>query len=447
MYKKIALILLFLGICLIWAGFLHRDVSKEVTYVTSASCESCHSEHYESWNKTLHPKMFRPVSGPNHIQGDFSKPNPLVKFKKEEIEYVVGNKWEQVYVRKIDGEYYPFTAKWMITAQHWVPYKVDTWKEITMSSKCNGCHTTGFNAETSEFAEFGIGCEACHGPGSKHVQNQRINHDSSCSLCHGAIEAEKDILVSRKASVCGQCHNRGSNKAADGTKGKFNFPINFKPGDDLNKNFDMLLPKNDKKGKFWWGNGISKNRHQEYADWQNSKHYNSLKLMHEKYDESRGEKTDQCLACHSGDYILANKGNKPTLKTASEGVSCAVCHDPHGFGQEKKGHNIGTENCAGCHIDSMSKKISETGKVHYPCPPSAVTCADCHMPRVVTTGGDYTLRSHAFKVISPSEALKGQPNSCQNSGCHSDKDLEWAKQAFQNHYPPKKKAPASKGTK
>ena len=305
MNKKVFFSLALVALCLIWVGYLHKNVTREVTYVTSATCESCHSKHYESWNKTLHPKMFRPVEGANHIQGDFSKPNPVVTFKKEDIEYVVGNKWEQVYVRKIDGEYYPFTAKWMITAQMWVPYKVDNWKEITMSNKCNGCHTTGFNAETSEFSEYGIGCEACHGPASAHVQNQKINHDSTCGLCHEAKTGSKDILVSRKASVCGQCHNRGSNRAADGTKGKFNFPVNFKPGDDLSKAFSPLTPKNDKKGKYWWGNGISKNRHQEYADWQNSKHYNSLKLMHEKYDESRGKKTDNCLACHSGDFILA----------------------------------------------------------------------------------------------------------------------------------------------
>lgn len=322
----------------------------------------------------------------------------------------------------------------MVSTQKWVPYKVKDWKQTPMSIKCNGCHTTGFNPKTYEFKEFGIGCEACHGPGSKHIQNRQMEQEPSCKACHGTAPVGTDIIVSYKASVCGQCHNRGNNKPIDGSKGKFNFPINFKPGDNLKPAFNPLTQKKDKKGKYWWGNGISKNRHQEYADWQNSKHSKALKNLHEKKQEGRGEKTDQCLTCHSTDYLLAKEGQKPNLDTAEFGVTCAACHDPHGFTNKRDKLNRGTRVCAKCHIDSMATKTRKGNRPHYPCPPAAVTCADCHMPRIVSTGGDFTLRSHAFQIVKPQTGMES-PNSCQNGGCHNNKNLDWAVQAFRKSYP------------
>jgi hypothetical protein len=58
------------------------------------------------------------------------------------------------------------------------------------------------------------------------------------------------------------------------------------------------------------------------------------------------------------------------------------------------------------------------------------------MPRVVKTGGFFSLRSHAFRIIPPEESIKsGSPNSCQNGGCHSGQTVEWAAEAFRHHYP------------
>ncbi|MCW8888920.1 MAG: hypothetical protein OQK25_07650, partial [Gammaproteobacteria bacterium] len=59
-----------------------------------------------------------------------------------------------------------------------------------------------------------------------------------------------------------------------------------------------------------------------------------------------------------------------------------------------------------------------------------------HMPKIVKTGGFLSLRSHAFKIIPPSETAKsGMPNSCQNGGCHDNKSVDWALDAFNQHYP------------
>lgn len=444
--KKILLLLasaLFIGFSL--SLFLHKDVSDEAHYVTSQNCQSCHQENFDSWqHNTLHPLMFRPVKSPSDILGNFDNADPaIVTFNKEEIQYVVGNKWEQVYVRMIDDEYYPLPAKWYVIQQRWVPYKVKDWKETPMSYKCNGCHTTGFDATTLKFTEFGIGCEACHGPGSTHVQNKTMVTDSSCTTCHGD-EADdklqqKDIIRSVSASVCGQCHNRGTNKEGEAVHAnKFNFPVNFSPDENIDEALNPSTLQNDKKGQYWWGNGVSKNRHQEFSDWGKSKHASANKRLMEHYEEEggRGKLEDKCLKCHATDYRLAKTGERPTLDSAKHGVTCVACHEPHGKDKLQPTFGDGTAKCAACHIDSMSKTAALTGKPHYPCPASSVSCADCHMPRVVKTGGFFSLRSHAFRIISPQESVKtGSPNSCQNGGCHTEQTVEWAAEAFRSHYP------------
>jgi len=416
-------------------GYTHLQTQDLDGYAGSPSCQACHQGHYQNWKKTLHSKMFRPVKSPEDIQGDFSTPNPLVTFDKSEIKFVVGNKWEQVYARKLDGEYYPLPAKWMITTQKWVSMKLTSEKDTPMSKTCNGCHTTGFDPSTFEFSEFGIGCEACHGPGKKHAVNQQKVSSKACILCHRGSAGPLSIIRSVDSTVCGQCHSRGHSARKQPEKVNFRFPLNYQPGQPLPKNFVPLAPKQDLKRKFWWGNGVAKNRHQEYADWQNSGHSKALTNLLTKTDHSRGEKQDSCLVCHSADYRSAKGSNKPTLHTAKQGITCVVCHEPHGAGSKVDALPKGTAGCGGCHIDSMASKERKTGKSHYPCPNGAPTCVGCHMPVIVKTGGTFTLHSHAFSILSPTKAKEqGSPSSCQNGGCHLDKPVEWAIQAYTDFY-------------
>ncbi|MCP4695590.1 MAG: cytochrome C [Gammaproteobacteria bacterium] len=432
--------LIAIAILLLYIIYLHREVTREAVYVTSDKCQGCHTVHYDSWREnSLHPYIFLPVgSAGAKILGDFA--DPAVTFKKEDIEFVIGRKWEQVYARIIDGEYYPFPAKWYVIEKRWVPYKADDWRDTQMSYQCNGCHTTGFDPNTLEFAEFGIGCEACHGPGSLHVQHESAVHKPVCSFCHeepSHKDAEtRDILSSPSASVCGQCHNRGKTPTGDVIKGtQFNFPAGFKPGDDLrDAGFNPSTPKNDKKGKNWWGNGLSKNRHQEFSDWSRSSHSKSLTNLLESRDEmrkKRGKLSAECLHCHSTDYRHTLEGDKPDLKTVKFGITCVACHEPHGNDKKRPGFGDGTAICGACHVQVMANNEQR----HTPCPAGQVSCAACHMPYIVKTGGFFSLRSHAFQIILPETSKENNmPNSCQNGSCHADKDLQWAIDAYDDFY-------------
>lgn len=430
---------------LVFALFTHKQLAGAPHYLTSKECAGCHQLQHASWQQTLHPRMFRPVVKDSDILGDFSKPDPSVTFAKKDIQFVVGNKWEQIYVHMVDGEYYPLTAKWMVMLKKWVPYKVTDWHETPMTKQCNGCHVTGFEPETGKFSEFGIGCEACHGPGSRHAAHQQQKSRESCALCHDHLTPpetkNKDIVRSVAPSVCGQCHTRGKN-GESGTiaAGTFDFPVNNKPGEDFTKNYNQKVLKNDAEKKFWWGYGISKDRHQEYADWSNSKHAKALSNLHEKSalrgaSCSKGERGDQCMSCHSADFHLAKEGSKPTLDTARYGVTCVSCHEPHGL--DKQAHDETGNKCGNCHLANLASRSGAAAqKPHSPCPAGKASCADCHMPRTVKTGGFYSLRSHAFRIVPPQASLQEEmPNSCQNGGCHKDKPLAWAIGAFDKYYP------------
>ena len=433
--------------------YLHKDTTiikgKKAYYSTSNSCKECHNGKHEAWSNSLHPKIFKPYTNDTQIVADFKNKPDFVKFDKKDIEVIIGGKWEQVFARKIEGEYYPFPAKWMVLTQEWIPYKTKDWNKTPLTQKCNGCHTTGLDKQTGEFSEWGVSCESCHGPASTHVQNKKMLTQSECTICHNSdslveeLNKKEDIIVSVKSAVCGQCHSRGKEKGLDKyhTEVQFNFPVEYLPGQNLSQNFKPTTPQTDKKGKNWWGNGISKNRHQEYADFNRSKHASSLKNLKEKKNTKCAQQPkDSCLQCHSADYILAPKDNKPTLQTAKLGITCVVCHNPHSLGEGKRDANQPSSGCGNCHIGNMSFNVNKLNQKHYPCPTNEVSCADCHMPRIVKTGGKFSLRSHAFKIIPPEATKKyGMPNSCQNGSCHADKPLEWAQEEYSKFYPKEKK--------
>lgn len=436
MKNKSLLILLVLAATVSIAWQLHPKEGRPV-YVTSSSCRQCHQEYYDSWSNTLHSKMFRPVKNDNDILGDFTSNDPALTFSKNDVEYVVGNRWEQVYVRKIDNEYYPLPARWLVKQQKWSPYKVDSWQKIPMSEKCNGCHTTGFDPATYEFSEFGVGCEACHGPGSRHVDNNKMISSFTCRLCHWSeIKQQTDIIRSVSSTVCGQCHNRGKNKPfSDQDEPIFNFPVQYTPGDDLAKSFKAVSPAEDKENKFWWGNGVAKARHQEFADWEKSNHSKALTLLKQNHTPKIKPLQDACLECHSTDYLLAENGHKSTVHTAKYGITCVACHNPHKMMQDGTSARTFNEPCITCHIADNTFCSEQIDHDHFPCPKEKVECVDCHMPYVVKSGGWYSIRGHAFIIMSPLESEQADtPNSCQNGGCHQDRSLQWIQQEYRKFY-------------
>ncbi len=119
-----------------------------------------------------------PKTHPDAILPDLSKPDPLVKFTKDDIAFVYGSKWKQRYFTKKGDDFYPLGAQWDITHQVWRSYQVapgtDWWTAYYPGGNmqrptgplCDGCHSVNYNIETKTVTEWNVGCEKCHGPGA-----------------------------------------------------------------------------------------------------------------------------------------------------------------------------------------------------------------------------------------------------------------------------------------
>ena len=95
------------------------------TYVGSAACKKCHEEIYARWSKSRMANVVRdPREHPDAIIPDFSKPDPLVTFTKDDVAFVYGSRWKQRYFTKIGDDYFPEPAQWDVTHKVWKQYFV-----------------------------------------------------------------------------------------------------------------------------------------------------------------------------------------------------------------------------------------------------------------------------------------------------------------------------------
>ena len=184
-------------------------------YVGSLACQRCHAATFERWSHTRMANVITdPKVNPNVVLGDFSKPNPLVNFRLEDVAFVYGTKWKQRYFLRKGNDYYPANAQWDVTNKVWRPYflqpNTEWWVAHYPAAAgdntgrptgplCDGCHSTNYDVEAKRTTEWNVGCERCHGPGSAHVARPtRAN----------IIDPSRLDYVSAN-DTCIQCHSQG----------------------------------------------------------------------------------------------------------------------------------------------------------------------------------------------------------------------------------------------
>ena len=105
-------------VCLPGVVYAQQPPAASADYVGSAACKTCHPATYQRWSKTRMANVVRdPNVHPDAIIPDLSKPNPLVKFTKDDIAFVYGSKWKQRYFTKKGDDYFPLGAQWDVTHQ------------------------------------------------------------------------------------------------------------------------------------------------------------------------------------------------------------------------------------------------------------------------------------------------------------------------------------------
>lgn len=412
-------------------------------YIGSQACKGCHKAIYEKFAPSVHGNFAKDVvADPTALAGDFEENwDKVIGFKASDVQFALLSKPGLADLQELVGkkgtfgvpadDYPVLWASWNFTAKAWEIEAASYGKGSPWLMQCAGCHTAGIKVPTKanptvakSFELAGITCENCHGPARKHATSM------------GAEPVAKDF----NAQNCGQCHTTSSTaKAIRPDTGKpFGYAYNdtkgaYIPGEPLSEWLD--IPKSDNEKVFWPTGQIKNTHHAQYPEYVNSAHAKSLVDL-----KANSHATDRCLECHSADYYIAKENGEkqlPTLKTATDGISCQLCHDSHNPTELRVAkaqvcsqcHNAEGAFTPGAAAHHPQKEVTE-GKIGlgFAVAPAlhqslGVTCADCHMPGTAVSG-ETVRHSHLMKVTLPKDGKKyGMPNSC--SACHPKASVDW----------------------
>lgn len=408
-------------------------------YVGDQACKTCHEEVFTDWGKTSHAGFVTDAkANPKAIPGNFDGNYPkMLNFGKDDIQYVLLSQPGMLKVQELVGkkgtfgvpadDYPVLWGSWDSGKNEW-EIEVEAIGEGTpWLTTCAGCHVTDLKVPTDKkpdaaktFSGFGITCEQCHGPGKEHAANPR----------------EAKLVVSVAAENCGQCHTRGASTAKKPDGKNFGYPYNaekgqYTPGEKFEDFYAIATPEQNPKD-FWPTKHAKNSHHLQYPEWTMTGHATSLATL-----KTSDHAKEECLKCHSAEAYLAKEGEKVTLDTAKNSVTCQVCHGSHdpkaGEGMLRVSRN---EVCTQCHNSAGSLVIGK--EAHHPhkeltqgtiglgfaVEPSkhslaGVTCVDCHMPKTASPKA-----SHLMKVVLPKEGKQhSMPDSC--SACHPSAGLDF----------------------
>jgi len=361
-------------------------------YVGSVACKTCHSAIYARWQKTPMANVVRdPKEHPDAILPDLSKPDPLVKFKKEDIALVYGSIWKQRYFTKVGNDYFPLGAQWDITHQIWRNYFVanntDWWVPLYPADNmkrptgplCDGCHSVNYNLQTHAVTEWNVGCERCHGPGSDHVAKPT----------RATIVNPARLNTVAATDTCIQCHSQGQplQKPINGVY--YDWPVGYEPGKNLRDFWQLEEHKIGETTFTHFADGTGHKNRMQGNDFVQSAMY------------SHGI---TCFSCHD---VHGTENRAQLLKPAS--VMCLQCHGP------------GSPN--GPHAPTIEAHTQHAAGS------AGNECVNCHMPKIETQLADVNVRAHTFKFIPPSATTQDKvPNACNT--CHTDKTPAWASEAL-----------------
>lgn len=260
-------------------------------YAGSGACAGCHPLQYREWKRTSHARTLRnPRKDPGALPAGFSGSPP---FPSSEIAYVVGSRNVLRFVSLKGDSFVVRTPIWLIREKKW---NLSYWREMDWLKSCAGCHTTGFNPYSAQYAEAGIACEACHGPGRRHSLSRRA----------GDIVHPGKLPDARRAMICESCHTTGHD-----VTGEFRFPVGFVPGADLREHYVGLTPKPGQDDATFRGDGSYADRHAQFLFWR------SRMLLAE------GETCDLCKNFH----LARKESNSGGPRKMSAREFCLSCHD------------------------------------------------------------------------------------------------------------------------
>jgi predicted CXXCH cytochrome family protein len=391
MKKALGMLLLF-GILPASIFSQTPTASPGAQFTGSAACKTCHPAVYARWSKTrMANVVLDPKVHPEAILPDLSKPDPLVKFTKDDIAFVYGSKWKQRYFTKKGDDYYPLGAQWDVTHQIWRAYQAapgsDWWTAFYPNDNmqrptgplCDGCHSVNYNIATKTVTEWNVGCEKCHGPGSLHVARPSTDNIVNPTRTNTLVASD----------TCIQCHSQGQ-PLTNPISGKYyDWPVGYRVGLNLRDYWKLEDHKLGEQSFTHFADGTAHKNRMQGNDFVQSVMY------------KRGV---TCFSCHD---VHGTENNADLIKPAN--VLCLECHGPNS--------------------PNGPRAPTIEAHTHHKAGTPGGECIDCHMPKIEQTIADVNVRSHTFAFITPSDTdVLKVPNAC--TGCHKNETTKWATDAL-----------------
>lgn len=335
-----------------------KSITPEVNFSGSESCNSCHTDIYNTHSKTAHFKSSSLASA-SSIKGSFDKGKNSYLFsngslilmenrngifhqtefingvekRTHSIDIVIGSATKgQSFLYWGEKRLYQHPMTYFTSADQWTnspgyPNKAMYQKPVT--GRCMECHATyagiSMDDTNKQVAEdfdkekliLGIGCERCHGPGVEHVSFHQQNPTDSVGK---HILNPAKFSRRQKLDLCALCHAGG------------------------------LIQKKTPSFQYMAGDKLS-----DYFNWDTS-------MISEKY-----------LDVHGNQYGLMMLSQ---CYQKSGELTCNSCHNPHI--NEKTNLKSYSARCMNCHNEAKANFCTvKQGSVKS----LSDNCIDCHMPK------------------------------------------------------------------
>jgi tetratricopeptide (TPR) repeat protein len=306
------------------------------------ACSRCHSEIYNSYQKTVMATASGPASD-GLITGEFDHKPSAVRYRvfqkdggtwmsyeresekdfrgQRELLYFIGSGVKgRSYLFSVDGFLFETPINWYSQEHRWnmTPAYTEA-HEIPMNLPafvdCLNCHTSGFEPplpgtdskfSSKPFLHGGITCERCHGVGDGHIEGK------------GRIVNPAKLPAERRDAICMECHFEGT--VAIEQPGKHLYE--FQPGDKISGYIHYFLLRGNRPEA---AQAISQF---EALSMSECKRQSGEKMWcgtcHDPHREpSATDKVayyrGKCLACHGEAFAAKHHADKP---------DCTACHMP-----------------------------------------------------------------------------------------------------------------------
>ncbi len=392
-------------------------MTEPAGFVGEAACRDCHQQEWEAWRGSDHDLAMAEAS-PDTVLGDFDDAEltshgvttrfyrrngsylvwtegPRGVMGEFELAYVFGHDPLQQYLVPFPGgrlqalpiAWDALRGRWYdLNAERRIP--PDDWLHWTRSGQnwngmCAECHSTnlqkGYDPDTQTYhttwSDIDVGCEACHGPGSRHVAWAEVPPMARPPLSNtGLVVPTSNISGPELVELCAPCHSRRAELGDYDHTGR--------------TLLDHMLPSLLRDG-LYFADGQIRDEVYVYASFLQSKMY-------------------------------------------LRGVTCSDCHDSHTLQLKREGNEL----CLQCH----QREVYDTAEHHFHKkvyegkPSDGALCVRCHAAERPYMVIDWRT-DHSYRVPRPDLTSEiGTPNACAQAGCHADKPVQWAVDAYRKWY-------------